>query len=235
MAVADIAGFLEVDKTLKKSKNSDSTLKGSALPDATSFSDIPPSVDDWDLSYLSTERQSLVKEMLSKFNSMLSSSLGEISTALHHADILPEARPFMAKPYRAGQVARQEAAKQFEEMLSQDFIEPAQFEWPSPAALAPKAYISWRFCIDYRGLISITVKDTYLLPRRDNFVDSLGNDSIFSTLEANSGHWKIPGTKEDEIETTFRCQFETYRFERMLFGLMNAPVTFQRTVHRFLS
>lgn len=67
------------------------------------------------------------------------------------------------------------------------------------------------------------MKKTYLIPRMDDSVESLGDGSIFSTLDANSGYWKIPTAREGQNKTIFTCQSGNYRFKRILFGLMNAP------------
>jgi RNase H-like domain found in reverse transcriptase/Reverse transcriptase (RNA-dependent DNA polymerase) len=87
-----------------------------------------------------------------------------------------------------------------------------------------------RFCIDYRRLNALTVRDSYPLPRMDECIDSLGDARIFSTLDCNSGYWQIPVEAADRAKTTFTSREGLYWFLRMPFGLRNAPETFQRFV-----
>jgi hypothetical protein len=87
-----------------------------------------------------------------------------------------------------------------------------------------------RFCIDYRKLNTLTMRDTYPLPRMDECIDSLGEAKLFSTLDCNSGYWQIPVEPADRDKTTFMSHEGTFRFTRMPFGLTNAPATFQRAV-----
>lgn len=94
--------------------------------------------------------------MLRKHDSVWGESLGKLSPEQHHIDIVPKARPFMVRPYRAEPMAWQEIAKQIDQMLPQDVIELVQCKRASPVALAVEADGSWRFCTDYKKLNSIT-------------------------------------------------------------------------------
>ena len=47
-------------------------------------------------------------------------------------------------------------------------------------------------------------------------------------LDGYSGYNKIPIASEDQEKTTFTCPYGTFAYQRMSFGLLNAPTTFQR-------
>jgi hypothetical protein len=64
-------------------------------------------------------------------------------------------------------------------MLKAEVIEPATSEWASPIVLVAKPDGSTRFCVDYRKLNAITVRDSYPLPRMYECIDSLGDAKIF--------------------------------------------------------
>jgi hypothetical protein len=75
-----------------------------------------------------------------------------------------------------------------------------------------------RFCIDYRMLNTVTVRDSYPLPRMDECIDSLGDASVFSTLDCNSGYWQITVSPDDKEKTTFTSHEDLFWFLRMPFG-----------------
>jgi Reverse transcriptase (RNA-dependent DNA polymerase) len=120
-------------------------------------------------------------------------------------------------------------------MLAEDIIEPATSEWSSPVVLVPKRDSGMRFCVDYRKLNNLKERDVYPLPRLDECIDSLGDAVVFSTLDANSGYWKVSVLPEDCDKTTFTCHVGTFLFKSMPFGLRNAQSTFQRAMDVILS
>ena len=161
---------------------------------------------------------------------MWDGSLGEIAATEHRIDLVPDARPIASPPYRAGLKAREAEQTEVNRMLEAGVIEPAQSAWASPVVLVPKPDGSLRFCVDYRRLNAVTIRDSYPLPRMDECIDSLGDATLFTTLDCNSGYWQIPVSKKDQDKTTFVCHAGMYRYKRMPFGLTNAPATFQRTL-----
>jgi Reverse transcriptase (RNA-dependent DNA polymerase) len=153
----------------------------------------------------------------------------------HRIEVLPGSKPVHAQPYRAGSHVRVAEKTEIDRMQAQQVIEPATCEWASPIVLVPKPDGTLRFCVDYRRLHTITVPDTYPLSRMDECIDSLGDALVFTTLDCNSGYWKIPVHPGDRDKTTFTSHYGIYRFLRLPFGLRNAPATFQRAIDIILS
>ena len=58
-------------------------------------------------------------------------------------------------------------------------------------------------------------------------LERLAKHSYFCHLDGYSGYHQIPIHPDDQSKTTFTCPCGTFSYRRMLFGLCNAPASFQ--------
>lgn len=143
--------------------------------------------------------------------------------------------PIKQNPHRVSPMQQKEIDKQVEVMLNDKIIEPSQSPWASPVVLARKKDSTWRFCIDYRKLNSITKKDAYSLPRIEDTLDAIGyQHKVYSVMDISSGYWHIPMEEEDKEKTAFTCRTGLFQFRVMPFGLTNAPAMFHRAIDNCL-
>ena len=128
-----------------------------------------------------------------------------------------------------------EAEKQINEMLQKDVIQPSSSPWSSGIVMVQKKDGTKRFCVDYRRMNDVTIKDAYPLPRIDDSLDQLSGAEWFSSLDLNSGYWQVEVNEEDREKTAFASRQGLFEFKVMPFGLCNAPATFERLMEIVLA
>ena len=144
-------------------------------------------------------------------------------------------KPIALRAYRAPFSKRQVISDEVDAMLRDGIIRPSQSPWSSPVLLIPKRDQTARFCVDYRALNAITKRDVYPLPYIQDIFDTIGQGNVFTTLDLKSGYWQLEVAPEDREKTAFTCHRGHFEFNRISFGLTNAPAVFQRAMDRILS
>ncbi len=89
---------------------------------------------------------------------------------------------------------------------------------------------SLRPCIDYRGLNSITVKNTYSLPLMSSAFESLQGASFFTKLDLRNAYYLVRIREGDEWKTAFNTPRGHFEYLVMPFGLSKAPAVYQALV-----
>jgi hypothetical protein len=129
-------------------------------------------------------------------------------------------------PYRMSTPELKELQMQLEELLKKGYIHPSVSPWGSPFLFARKKYVTLRFCIDFKQLNKVIIKNKYPLPRIDYLFDQLKDENIFSKIDLRLGYHQVRIKEEYISKTSFRTRYGHYEFTVVPFGLSNAPVVF---------
>ena len=184
------------------------------------------------ISNLTVTETDEVMELLYKYRSCFVKSgarLGQ-TEAFQHEIPTTTLSPINVRPYPNAWKERQIIQQQVQEMLDLEVIQPSFSPWSAPVVLVKKKDGTWRFCIDYRKLNSVTRKTVYPLPRIDESLSRLEGSHYFTSLDLQSGYWQIAVNPSDREKTAFTTADGHYEIKAMPFGLSGAAHTFQRAM-----
>ncbi|KAH9085757.1 hypothetical protein Ae201684P_005459 [Aphanomyces euteiches] len=191
---------------------------------------------DWTESSLSIEQRELLRKTLMKFSDIfVDSSKAPGRTHLIEFSIdTGNNPPIRSVPYRTSKSEGDIMEAELNQYLDLGLIRPSKSPWSSPVLMIRKPDGSIRFCIDYRKLNSVTVKDSYPMPRIDDLLDVLGRAKLFSTMDIASGYWNVPMAKDSIEKTAFTCKYGLYEWLVMPFGLCNTVPCFEKLMEHIL-
>ncbi|GKU08385.1 unnamed protein product [Fusarium langsethiae] len=152
----------------------------------------------------------------------------------HHIELVPRSKLPFGPLYGMSRDELIALREWLEENLRKGFIRPSSSPVTSPVLFVKKPGGGLRFCVDYRALNNITVKDRYPLPLIKESLNNLSEMKYFSRIDIVSAFNNLRIEKGQEYLTAFRTRFGLYKSLVIPFGITGAPATFQRYINSAL-
>ena len=229
------------------------------LTTATNFIKSPADVEthrkvDLKDAQIKEETKGKFHDLCNRFDSIISKSSGDIGkTLLIEMDIdTGNSPPITSRPYTLPLKHYEWVRKEISTLERAGIITKSISPWASPVVIVPKKSAPGeppqrRMCVDFRklnktqpevhnmngrkGCISLVP-----LPKIDELYAKLQGYKIFSTLDLRSGYYHIGLSHSAKPKTAFVISgMGKYEFNRVPFGLVQAPAHFQKLINEVLT
>lgn len=184
---------------------------------------------------LTKEQEERLKELVQQhFPEGQEQTLG-LTNLVTHSIETGDAKPIKQRYYNLSPARQKIVEEELDKMLKLKVVEPSKSPWSSPIVLLDKPDGSYRFCVNYKALNSVTKPDAYPLPKVTHILDRLRDARYLTSIDIKSAFWQIPLDPNSKEKTAFTVAGKgLFHFNVLPFGLNNAPATWQRFIDNVL-
>ncbi|VDI08977.1 Hypothetical predicted protein [Mytilus galloprovincialis] len=174
-----------------------------------------------------------VQCLLDKFSHVLTDIPGR-TNVLQHDIKLTSDDPVRFKPYPISYAMLDTVNKEVDKMIEMNIIERSDSPYSSPFLIVKKKDQSNRFCIDFRGLNSITIFDAETIGNIEEIFSKLSGYQFKSKIDLTKVDWQISLVDAAKLKTAFQTPRGLFQFKVLPFGLFNRGDTFVRCMRKVL-
>ena len=179
----------------------------------------------------------VVRELVLAYHDVFALEGNELgcTSAIEHEIHIENSEPFKERFWHILPPLLEEVRASLQDMLEVGAIHPSQLLWCNVVVLVRKKDGNLHFCVDFTCLNVWMRKDSYPLPCIQEVLESMVELAHFLSMDFKSGFWQIKMAPKSQQYTAFTVgNLRFYEFTCMLFGLCNAPATFQHLIQNTL-
>ena len=148
-------------------------------------------------------------------------------TVKHHIDYHGPPDLFVPQ-YKIAQIDIEDTEEEMKRLETELHIRRSKSGFNFPIIPVRKKGGSLRVVHDYRLLNKYTRKQRFPLPRIDQILASLKGAKYFVVLDLKSAYFQVELTEQSKRLTAFRTSTGCWEYNKMPYGISNAPSTMQR-------
>ena len=202
---------------------------------------------------ISQQTQKVFERLCKCYDEVISKNSGDIGkTMLVEMEIdTGNHPPFASKPYTLPLKHYEWVQREIQTLEHAGIIERSISPWASPVVIVPKRSAPGepprrRMCVEYRRINKLQPEVTKAdggkrcislipLPKIDELYAKLKGYKVFSSLDLRSGYYHIGLSDSAKPKSAFvLSSLSKYQFNRVPFGLAQAPAYFQKLINDVL-
>ena len=184
---------------------------------------------------VSEEEADAIVRVIHEHRECFSQNLQELGcTNVMEVEIHDSDEPVRMKPYMVSTADRSEIRKIVEEWREAGIVRETNSDYASPVLLVPKPNGEKRLVVDFRSLNKQTRVTNFPIPNIEEQFKTLSGNTLFTTLDLANGYLQVPLAEASKRKTAIITPDTTAEFNRLCFGLKNAPFEFCRLMNRVL-
>uniref|UniRef100_A0A0N5CAI3 RNA-directed DNA polymerase n=1 Tax=Strongyloides papillosus TaxID=174720 RepID=A0A0N5CAI3_STREA len=128
-----------------------------------------------------------------------------------------------------------EIAKQVNDMLQNDMIEPSRTPYLSRINLIKKKNDEWRFVVDFRLINKLIQAQNHHIPRIDSILDKAAGKKFYTSLDLKNGFHQLTLDKSSRHLTGFPTHMGIFQYKKIPMGLVGSPDFFNHVMEKIFS
>lgn len=211
--------------------SSDKELK--SLVDATKL-ELPKISEDF------KNKEALIK-LLQDYSKVFDSDISQtnlMSSFSMDIQLIPDAPVIKSKARNIPPKLLQYVRDEVKRLLDSGIIVKSQSNYASPIVMKqkePGVPGVYRMCIDYTKMNNITVSMAHPLPNINSIFHDMEHHEYYAKFDLRSGYHQLNLKEDVRFLSAFITPDGLYEFNRVPFGMKNAPSVFQKALEEILS
>ena len=181
--------------------------------------------------------QLALQETLSKHKSVFDTRLGHCTKVQAHIHLKPTAIPKFFKPRPMAFAFLDSVKDEIHRNVETGILERVDTSpWAAPIVPARKPTGKVRICGDFKVTINPQIlADQHPIPSIDELLTHLNNGEKFTKLDLSDAYLQVELDEESKKLVVINTPLGLFRYNRMPFGIANAPAIFQRIIDQIIA
>ena len=173
---------------------------------------------------------SSIDDFVGKYQNLFAQGLGCYEGKTFSIEVDPTVPPKFYKARALAYTMRDKVAKELERLTNEGIITPVPHaKWAAPVVPIQKPDGTIRLCGDFKLTANLSARlDCYPIPNMQDLFQGLANKTIFSKLDLSQAYAQLQLAEESKEITTINTHKGLFQFNRLPYGISNAPGLFQR-------